>query len=146
VKAEYLGMLAEYVSWPGVCVGGDRPFVIGVLGASPFEHALDDRYETCRVKCRPVTILYMRTLADLDRCNALFICGSEAERLPAILQALKGRPILTLGDTASFARKGVMVNLYLEGDQVRIEVNHGAAKACGLDLGSHLLRIARVVR
>jgi len=147
VKAEYLGVLAEYVNWPARSniLDRNRPFVIGVIGISPFDNRLQETYGHRRVRGKVVTILHLRTLDHLERCDAVFICESEAERLGFLLQVLRNHPVLTLGDTHLFADKGVMINFFLDGDRVKFEVNLAAVKAGGFEIGSHLLRLARIV-
>jgi hypothetical protein len=144
VKAEYLGVLAEYVNWPQAAAGAS--FVIGILGASPFEDRLEGVFRSRQVKGKPVNIVNLRNLDQVGQCSMVFICESEEGRLPEVLAALRGRPILTIGDSRTYARKGVMINLFLESERVKFEVNLGAVRGSGFEISSHLLKLAKIVQ
>lgn len=75
----------------------------------------------------------------------LFISGSEEENLARIVKTINGALVLTIGDSEGFAKKGVMINFYMENKRVRFEINPKAAMHAGLRISSKLLRIARIV-
>jgi hypothetical protein len=62
------------------------------------------------------------------------------------IQTLKGVPVLTIGETPGFARNGGIINLILEDNKVRFEVNVAAAKEAELNISSRLLALARIVQ
>ena len=62
------------------------------------------------------------------------------------IQMLKGVPVLTIGETPGFARNGGIINLILEDNKVRFEVNVAAAKEADLNISSRLLALARIVQ
>ncbi len=83
---------------------------------------------------------------DLTECDLLFVCASEKKVLHKILAKVRGKPILTVGDTAGFLEAGMMINLVKVGNKIRWEINRGPAKQGGLKISSQLLRNAlRVV-
>ena len=61
------------------------------------------------------------------------------------IQVLKGAPVLTIGETPGFARNGGIINLILEDNKVRFEVNVQAAKDADLNISSRLLALARII-
>jgi hypothetical protein len=61
------------------------------------------------------------------------------------MRSLEGASILTIGDTAGFARQGVIINFYLENRKVRFEINAAAARRAGLTISSKLLKLAGAV-
>lgn len=137
-KAKLIRNLMSYVRWPRE---DGRPRVLGVLGASPFEDYLNDLPRGRGVQIR---LMFFRTLKGLEGCDAVFICDSEADRLPEVLRALQGRPVLTLGDSPGFARRGVMINLVLADERVGLEVNLRAARQAGLEISSAVLSRSKV--
>jgi hypothetical protein len=58
---------------------------------------------------------------------------------------LKGRSILTVGDTEGFSRRGVMVSFVTVDNKIRLRINLGGANAANLKISSKLLRPAEVV-
>jgi hypothetical protein len=148
VKAQFLGGLASYTRWPkqGSPTDPSTPFRVCVLGKSPFEGSLERIWSNKTILSRPVQIRYIRSLANLEDCDVLFICSSETDELEKILTRIKGKPILTVGDTHEYGRRGVMVNFYLESTQIRMEVNMASASRAGITFSSHFLKLTRIVQ
>ncbi len=147
IKARFLLQFPEFVAWPPETGLADpaKPFVILVLGASPFETYLDGAAAGRRVKGHPVKVVYSTDLARLEECHMVFLCGSERERLREVAARLGSRPVLTVGDSEGFARKGVMINLAIENNLPRFEINLSASRFGGLGISAQLLSLARKV-
>ena len=145
VKAAYIYNFAKFVQWPKnafqdskkiihVCVLGDDPFgsfLSGIDGKTAADKKIGVRGTSSVQNCRG--------------CEIIFISASEADRLPRIMKALNGAPVLTVGDTEGYAEQGVMINFFMENRTVRFEINPRAAVRAGLRISSNLLRIARIV-
>ncbi len=147
LKARFLLQFPEFVVWPAEAGLGDatRPFVLLVLGASPFDRHLDEALQSRKVKGHPVKIIYSNDPAAVDGCHMVFVCASERGRLKEIMGRIGHRPVLTVGDTEGFSKKGVMINLSIEEDLPRFEINLGAARWNNLGISAQLLNLARKV-
>ena len=147
LKARFLLQFPEFVVWPSEVGLTDpsKPFVVLVLGASPFEKHLDETVASRKVKGHPVKLIYSSDLAALDACEMVFICASEKGRLKEIAARIGHRPVLTVGDTEGFGKKGVMINLTIEEELPRFEINLGAARWNNLGISAQLLSLARKV-
>jgi len=100
-KGEYLPKLALFADWPKSALPKDKaPLVIGILGNDPFGPGLDAALASQHVGGRSLRIQRFQSAADVldGTCHLLFICMSEKEKVADILQALRGRPILTVAD------------------------------------------------
>lgn len=141
VKAKVLRTLGSYVNWPPASRREGQPFVIGILGDSPFEHHLDTQARGKVVHNRKVQVVYLRTLhtESILACDLLYICESEYDRVVDILRICKGKPVLTVGDSPGFAGRGVIINLVVSTEKVGFEVNTRAAKESGLEINSIIL-------
>jgi len=146
VKATLIVKLLRFATWPEFESEeeGD-PVCIGVLGKDPFGDYLDTAIKGKQVDGHPVQIRRSDDVADLLQCRALFIANSESESLESILRTSRDTPILTLGDHADFARRGVMINLVLRDRKVSFEINYGAIRKADLDLDAQLLKLATLV-
>jgi hypothetical protein len=116
-----------------------------VFGADPFGKTVSS-IEGRIVKGKKMQTKAVRSLKEVKDCHMLFISPSEKEQLPRILTAVKGLPVLTMGDVSGFAQQGVMINFYMEQNKVRFEVNEDKAKDSKLSISSQLLKLARIVR
>jgi len=147
IKARYLLALADYVTWPsGSDLGGNgRALVLGILGTSPFDAQRNEVLTSREVKGKRLAIRYLKSYRDCENCDILFIGESEAGHLPDILRLVRSRPILTISDTPDFGRRGVMINLFQEEARVRFEINLASVRASGLEVGSRVLKLARMI-
>jgi len=76
----------------------------------------------------------------------IFVAAAEQRRLPALLSALRQRPVLLVGDGPGFAEQGAAINLVVDGQRIRLEINPEAAQRRGLRISSRVLRLARIVQ
>lgn len=143
VEAVFLFYFSQFVDWPATAFAGeDAPIVIGVLGNDPFDGSLDQAVAGERVNGRPIVVRRLKSIAAANGCQILYISSSEAPQLPQILQALKGRNVLTVSDLDHFVESGGMIRFVLIDEHVRLLINAPAAQAAGLTLSSKLLRAA----
>lgn len=142
VKAAYLYQFGRYVEWPSDQGRPSSSFVICVLGQDPFGVALDEIAKGKIISGQQVAIKRILGPSELQDCRILFVSRSEDDRLPAILKALEGKTVLTVGEGTQFTRRGGMVAFTSEDRKVRFVVNLAAAEAAKLRLSSQLLRLA----
>jgi len=147
VKAAYLYNFTKFTDWPATAFASvDAPIVIGIVGDDPFGKTLDDLVKDEIVRGHPLVVKRLDPKDDLRGCHVLFICRNEKDQLPALLQKLKGTPVLTVGDAGDFAEMGGMVNFVLVQEKVKLEINQAAAEEASLQISAKLLRLARIVK
>lgn len=144
VKAAFLANFGSYVEWPETVRvdAAEQAFMVCVLGRDPFGESLDKNFQNKSIQGRPVILKRIQIVADATGCRLIFISLSDPARLQSVLEALHGMPVLTVADTADYAREGVMINMRLEGNRVRFDINLDAAESAGLKLSSQLLKLA----
>lgn len=146
IKAGFIYNFAQLVQWPaGAFSQEDSPIVIGILGTDPFGAIIDRVIENKKLAGRTLVVKRLKRGAAVKDCNILFVSSSEAAHLDEVIQSTKGMPILTIGETPGFAVRGGIINLTLEGNRVRFEVNIEAAKQANLNISSRLLALAKIV-
>jgi hypothetical protein len=146
IKAVYLFNFAQFVEWPAKAFADAKaPLVIGVLGEDPFGAALDETVKDEKVGARRITVRRFAKVEDVQDCHILFVSRSEAGRFDAIMAALKGRPVFTIGDTKGFTKAGGMVRLVTDGTKIRLAINLAEAKASGVIVSSKIVRPATIV-
>ena len=136
VKAAFLLNFLKFAQWPDAD-GTKDPFVIGVLLPDPFSAELDDAARAMKISGRRVEVRRFRKLADVRRCHLLFV-PRDADVLGADL-AQAGR--LTVGETPQFLSAGGIISFYLQNNQVRFEIDPGAAERAGLRINEHVLQL-----
>jgi hypothetical protein len=102
---------------------------------------------------RRIVVRHFDSEKDYQQCHLLYIPdqpskaegGSADKRLNDIMEKVKGKPVLLVGESDGLAVKGAMLNFYLDGGKVKFEVNLDAAKAAGLQMHSQLLQLGKPV-
>ncbi len=146
VKAVFLFNFAQFVDWPARAFhDSTAPFVIGVLGNDPFGAYLDETVRGETVHGRPLEVHRYQGVGEIKTCHILFISPSEEDRLGEILDTLRDRAILTVGDLPAFALRGGMIRFVADKSRIRLRINIEAAKAANLTISSKLLRAAEIV-
>lgn len=146
VKAVFLYNFAQFVEWPDAAFPGDSsPLVVGILGTDPFNSYLDEVVRGEKVNGHPIRVVRYDSPEEVEDCHVLFVSASEGDRLGPILQRLKDRRILTVGETDLFARHGGMVSFVNRQGRVRFQINLDALQAADLSVSSKLLRLAEIV-
>jgi len=144
LKAAYLFNFAKFVEWPtGAFAQATSPMVIGVLGDNPFGGDLERTIHGKSINDHPMQVRAVQSLGDAKQCHILFISPSEKKRLPEIVAALRGVPVLTVGESEGFPEAGGMINFVLEGNKIRFQINNDAARNAGLKISSKLLSLAQ---
>src|ERR1700719_1295180 len=153
IKAGFIYNFANLVQWPSTSFAQpESPIVIVILGEDHFGATLDRALEGKKVNARAFVIKRARSVAELQRtlgpqneCQILYVSSSEMPHLGEAIQVLKGAPVLTIGETPGFAKSGGIINLILEDNKVRFEVNVQAAKDADLNISSRLLALERII-
>jgi len=143
VKAAFVVSFMKFVEWPAASPG--TPLVLVLIGDAPIAAALKDTTVGLQIGGRPVQVRIATDPNELDAAHAVFISADAQQQLPAILRQLDRKSVLTIGDTEGFAASGVVLNLVMQDNKVRVEANTAAAARAGLRVSAHLLRLARIV-
>lgn len=142
VKAAFLYNFTKFVEWPPSAFEDRGPLRLCVLGQDPFGKSLQTVVEGEQVQGRPIILQRIDSLGDPRRCHILFLSRSETERFPAVLAAVRGAPVLTVGEARGILDQGAGVSFVLKEGKVRFEINQTAVEGHGLKMSSKLLRLA----
>jgi len=146
VKAVFLFNFAQFVTWPtNAFPDAQTPLTVGVLGDDPFADFLDETVRGEKVGGHPLAIRHYQRVEDIQSCQILFVSRSESRRIKRILEDLKGRNILTVGDIEGFLKNGGAIRFVTEANKIHFRVNLEAAKSANLIISSKMLRLAEIV-
>lgn len=165
IKAAFIYNFIKFVDWPEEKMAdSNEPITIGIIGSEDFIKAFEPIIHK-KVKNRSISIKYFKGYEKLERtqeddrqwnqkmealktCHLLTFCSGDSVRikdLSQIIKALKGSPVLTVGETDGFLESGGIINFLMEDKKVRFEINVAAAKKNKLKISSKLLRLAKRV-
>jgi hypothetical protein len=145
VKAAFLYNFTKFIEWPADGEGKAQPFRVGILGEDFFGDEIKGLTDKT-VGDRKMTVQRYPAWDDrVKESDILFISGSEEMNLTEIIRRLDGIPVLTVGDTAAYAKRGVMINFFMEDNKVRFKINLKQAQRAGFKISSRLLKLAVIL-
>ena len=147
VKAAFLYNFARFVEWPKDAFPDNQaPILLGVVGEDPFGGALEQVIKGKTVNGRELVLKRLTRQQDLKGFHMLFVSSSEARHLSQIMESLRGKCVLTVGETEGFAQTGGVINFTLEENKVHFEINVDTAERAHLKISSKLLALAKVLK
>ena len=147
VKAAFLYNFAKFVEWPpGTVTKSNDAIAICIIGQNPFGSTLEDMVQGKRIGDRSFVVRRLPDTLQAKGCEILFIGAGEWKRARALLDVLRGAPILTVGETDDFTSFGGVIAFQLEGPRVRIQIDLEAADRAKLRISSKLLNLAAIAR
>ncbi len=145
VKAAYLTRFIPFVSWPdGVYAGAGTPVTICVLGADVFGGSLEKAATSSKLADRAIAVRHLDGPDASAPCQILFIGAGDQSLIDGTLDAMKGRPVVTVTDSGVTAR-GVIA-FVVASNKVRFDIDDALASQGGLVISSKLLSLARAVK
>jgi len=142
LKTAFAYNFVAYTEWPA---STGNALNLCIYGTDPFGKEVDGLQGKV-VAGRTLAVLRKAPGEPLKDCQVVFITASTLDHLPRTLESLRGRPVLTIADSAGAMRRGVVLNMNMAQGKVSFEANLQAARAAGLDLSSKLLRLATEVQ
>jgi hypothetical protein len=144
LKAAFLYNFAKFAEWPADSAP-TSPLTLCVLDDVAVDESLAQLVKGSVVNGRPVTV--QRATRDKIRaCHLAYFGGTDVDHAIALLDEIKGAPVLTVSDGEQFARMGGVIGLFLEDGKMRFAVNADAAQRGGVRLSSRLLTLAKLVK
>lgn len=146
IKAAFVYNFAKFVEWPDDTASPAGPMVVGVLGDPKLKAAFDETLRGKTVRGRSFIVRYFSSPDNIALCHILFVGLHDPEGVLRTLHVTERSPTLTIGEIRGFADDGGVIELVIENNQFRFEINAGSAREGGLKVSSRLLRLARSVK
>jgi hypothetical protein len=149
LKALFVIRFSNLIQWPENSSVKDpnTPFVIGILENESLAKTLQEYTKNQTIHRKKVKVLniQLNEFPKAKECNVLFISKFSRKKFSIIMEALKTLPILTIGDTKDYEKRGVMINLFQSPKQkLKFNVNCLAADNCGIRISSQIVRMAKL--
>lgn len=148
MQALFLYNFAKFVDWPEkVFANQQAPITLCIYGDKPSEiRQAVSVVEGKTAQGRELKLLRSAALADLNKCQIVFIPGSEKRWLSEVLRVAHAASALTVSDMDDFADAGGGIGLLMVDQQMRFECNLEATQNAQLKISAQLLKLARTVK
>lgn len=142
IKAGFLYNFMNFVNWSEAPEGAGNQMVVVVFDTGATGQTIAAVLAAESVQGRAIRVIQTTQPADARKAHLLFVPAAYGGDPVKILQAIHGRPVLTVGESPSFIAAGGMINFVRQGTKIRFEINPRAAQEAGLRISSQLLRLA----
>ncbi len=146
VKAAMIRNFAQFTRWPknsvtdqtgntiSICLMGDESMLESFTGI-----------RGKKIKGRSIQLRWVENITGLQKCDLLFVDKTARAEMSRIMASLKGKPVLTIGETEKFTRTGGMITFFEQENRIRFRINPETARRSGLQFSSNLLELAIIV-
>ncbi len=140
VKAAFLFKFTSYVEWPpNAFVSPISPLNICLVGSSDqFNTTLNKIVQGENIDGRRILVSQVKPDEKLSGCQILFIGSSDGQRSAAILESVRGTPILTVSNNQSDG----IIGFLIQNNRVRFNIDAALAADNGLAISSRLMSLA----
>jgi len=146
VKATYLHKFTPFVKWPGDAFAApDSPYLLCVIGDSGFEDLVRRAVAGQVVGGRAFSVQASTSIEHASHCHVAYFGPTGFAPTAAVLEALRGRPVLTVTDSVVGGASGI-VHFVLDGARVRFEIDARLAQMSGIEISSRVLELALRVK
>jgi len=142
VRAAFVYNLTKYVEWPHA----SKELVIGFVGDDGIGETLQKVLAGKSSQGRVIRVVLAPSDEELQGCDVVYVGYPSKEKIRGVLEKIRNKSILSVGESDHFALDGGMVGLVRVGDEIQIQVNLDAVQAGGLKISSRVLNLAVIAR
>ncbi len=146
VKAAFVFNFIKFIQWPKTSFShDDSPYKLCFIGDAAVAEQFK-KLDGALDGARKISVTHLFSIKKCKKCNILFI-SRNADKLfmEKIISRVKGKPVLTIGETKDFTKFGGIINFFLTNNRLHFEININAADQQGLKFSSRLLKLAVIV-
>ena len=143
LKAVFIYNFTKYIQWPD---SGNDVFEIAVLGENDVLQPLQEIADKRMVNGKEISVKFYENISDITGCHMLFISSAFSDQLEDVLKIVNELPILTISDSADFAKRGVAINFVILDEKLKFQINPAAIERAGLVASSQLQKLAIIIQ
>jgi len=146
LKAAFLLNFVKFTSWPARVTPDGADLTMCVIGDDRVMLALDELTRGQRIDRRGIVVVALRYQDDAQRCHLLYASGLRADQEQNLIDATRGKPVLTASDSSTFMARGGVAAFHIAAGKMKFSVNPSAAERAQLRISSKLLSLAVIVK
>jgi hypothetical protein len=146
IKAAFLLNFARFAEWSSASLPDASPVVIFCFdGAEDVRIAFEALTNGKDIMGRKIVNRKLSVPANAQSCHAVYANDSKNSREVELLKTARDGGALTVGDGPTFLNCGGMIQLVVDENRIRFDINMNPVNGAKLKLSSKLLALARHV-
>jgi hypothetical protein len=154
LEGAFLVNFVRFTQWPpDRFAGADAPYVVTVVGSSSVVRAIREVADAAgtvhgrAIQIRRSAGVHSRGQRELlEGSHMVFVHRSSGASARDLVEALRGAPVLTVGDSEGFLDAGGMLGLVSAGPRMTFVANAAAMQDAGLVVSAKVLKLAEETR
>ncbi len=147
VKAAFVFNFIKFIQWPGkeTLTEQNSPYQLCFIGNNTVAKEFT-KLNGKTIGSKTLDTHRLLQAKECEKCKVIFISrDTDPLTLKEVISRVKGKPVLTIGETKAFTKFGGVISFFLENDHLHFAINTKAAKIQGLKMSSRLLKLAVIV-
>lgn len=146
VKAAMVYNMIRFMDWPEDALPAATPqLTVCVAGTGPLGAGVGS-LQGKQVKGKAIALRQLDPAVGAAGCQVLVMSSLDKQAASRLLEKSRSSAVLTIADSAGFARSGGVVGFILQDGRVRFEVNLAAAQRHRIRISAQLLKLAQIVQ
>lgn len=139
IKAAFVFNFIQFVTWPEE----KKILTLGIVGNNEFTSVLETKLNNQKIGNRLLKVVHYSCSQKQFNCDVIFIANDKKTVEDTILNEIKNKSILSIGEIDGFCLKGGIIN-FIEGDNSNyfFEINQTRAIEEKIIISSKLLKLA----
>lgn len=147
LKAAYLYNFTRFIEWPKDSFKSENDRIeVAIYENESFARVLSTLLKDKKAHGRSFKVKNISSVSEAKTAHVLFIPKEKSRQAAELLEALQATPVLTVGESPQFLQQGGVINLRFQDNQLRFEINAGAAEKAKLQVSSQLMRLGTNVK
>ena len=144
IKSAFIYNFIQFAAWPEDQLADGAPLAICVVADSPIVRELDKLVGRV-VQGHPLRVLKEIRVSEMDSCHAVFVPAGQTRQLRDIVGDYPEAGLLLISEEQDAQSLDTAINLVVEGQRVKFDIDLTAAAAQRVQLSSKLVSLARRV-
>ena len=146
VKLGFIYNFINFVTWPKTAFESGSDTLTLCFASDNLYSEVLYKLDGKTIKGRKLKVITYQEETCLEQSHILFFATQDRELIQQVLDLIKGRSILTIGETEGFTHMGGTINFFKERNRLRFKVNIDAVHRSSLKMSSQLLGSAKIFR
>lgn len=143
LKAAFVYKFTKFIHWPESSQPGDT-IKICISGKSPVNQYIKEM-EGGASQNKLVKTELITSPKSLAGCHVLFLGQIKQTIMEQLLSGARTHHILTVSDADGFTANRGMIQLFVQGKNIRFSIHRGEAERAGLKINAFLLNLSDTV-
>lgn len=135
--------IMRYSAWPSA-VANSKTLTLCVYGDNVVQEAFASA-QSKNIDGKAINVTTLTRLRNLDACHVIYFSQLPPNLTQQVSQELQQKPVLTVGDSATFAQDGGMVGIDSSEGKLNMSANIAVINSSGIKVSARLLNLAKII-